>query len=75
MTMGEQQRNEFARQHRFTNTEKHKAALNEVYWRRRVYERSVNTGARSRESAEKRIAVMEEIAADYAELAKKDRLL
>ena len=55
----------------FTAEEKHKEALREVCMRREVYHnRGMNQATHRR-----RIAIMQEIAADYARLAEKERLL
>jgi len=60
---------------RFTNMEKHKEALREAGMRKRVFDRLVGVGEKTREQADKQIAIMQEIADDYAELAKGERLL
>jgi hypothetical protein len=55
----------------FTAEEKHKEALREVRMRREVYVRAgVNPV-----TARRRLAIMQEIADDYAKLAVKERLL
>lgn len=59
----------------FTAREKMQAAQREVGYRRRVYERRVADGHMSRQKADKEIAIMEEIAWDYGELAEKEQLL
>lgn len=58
----------------FTAREKHEDAMREVKLRRRVYERMVNVGDSSKSLAERRIAIMEEIASEYKELANKEDL-
>ena len=58
----------------FTFAEKRECAERETRFRRRVYERMVNVNKMSRENAERQISIMEEIAADYAEMGKKDQL-
>jgi len=55
----------------FTAEEKCKEALRELRMRRAVYPHSAIT----RQTAERRIAIMQEIADDYAKLAEKERLL
>lgn len=50
-----------------TRSEKHEAAAREVKMRRRVYPRWVENGRITQEFADRQIAVMEAIAADYAE--------
>ena len=59
----------------FTAEEKAKEAAREAALRKRVYENLVNIGEKTRELANKQIAIMNEIADDYAELAKTERLL
>ena len=49
--------------------------LREVKFRERVYGRLVGTGGMAEQTAAKRINIMKEIAEDYADLAKKERLL
>ena len=56
----------------FTFTEKCECAKREVKFRQRVYARMVNVGEMTRENAERQINIMAEIAADYAEMAKKE---
>lgn len=60
---------------RFTAEEKHKAAKREVNFRKYVYPRRIEGGSLSKKEAAKQIAIMEDIAADYAELMEKERLL
>jgi hypothetical protein len=55
--------------------EKHREALREVEMRRSVYERRVEARQMSRKEADRKIAIMEEIAAEYAALAEKERLV
>ena len=59
----------------FTAEEKYKAAMREVGQRRKVYPNIIMRGNMTREQADYQIAVMEAIAADYEELAKKERLI
>ena len=59
----------------YTATEKRDAAIKEMKMRERVYGRLVNAGAKDYREAQKQIAIMKEIADDYADLAKKERLL
>jgi hypothetical protein len=59
----------------FTADEKHREALREVEMRVTVYEHKITMGTMSRREADRRIALMREIAADYAALAEKERLL
>lgn len=59
----------------FTAEEKHQEAMREVAWRRQVYPRRITNGSLKRETAAKKIAIMEAIAADYAEQMEKERLL
>ena len=49
--------------------------LREVKFRERVYQRLVGTGGMTEQLAAKRIGIMKEIADDYAEIAKKERLV
>jgi hypothetical protein len=60
---------------RFTNMEKHREAMRELNTRLRIFDRLVNVGEKSRETADRQIAIMREIAEDYAELVKGERLL
>ncbi|HMF27592.1 MAG TPA: hypothetical protein VKE42_02405 [Candidatus Cybelea sp.] len=57
---------------RFTNTDKWKEATREVSYRKRVYERLVADKGMRRELADRRIAIMSEIAEDYRKLAEQD---
>lgn len=59
----------------FTATDKLRAVERELKYRHRVYERKVSEGSMTRVAADEQIAVMEAIAADYRELAAKERLL
>lgn len=63
----------------FTARDKQKAAAREVTQRRRVYQRLVDGNRMKRADADREIAVMEAISADYSVLAEaeeaKDRLL
>jgi hypothetical protein len=51
---------------RFTDEEKAKCALREAAWRRRVYPNSIAKGRMTQEQANREIAMMDEIAAEYA---------
>ncbi|HMF28343.1 MAG TPA: hypothetical protein VKE42_06190 [Candidatus Cybelea sp.] len=57
---------------RFSNAQKHEAALREVAYRKRVYERRVNAAQMRRDQADYQIAIMSEIADDYRALAERD---
>jgi len=59
----------------FTAQQKHECAVREVALRKRVYDNLVNVGKFTRENADKQIALMQEIADDYAAQVKKERLL
>lgn len=59
----------------FTAAEKIDAAEREVRQRERVYPRLVAAGKMSQRFADDQIAVMREIAADYAREARKETLL
>ena len=59
----------------YTAHEKRDEVLREVKFRERVYQRLVNTGGMTEQLAAKRINIMKQIADDYADLAKKERLL
>ena len=61
----------------YTTYAKLEEVLREIKFRERVYTRLVNTGSGgyTQELANKRINIMKEIAADYEDLAKKERLL
>ena len=58
----------------YTAAEKHADAAREVRLRQKVYDRLVNANSMSMEAAKRRIAIMTEIAEDYRQLAKKERL-
>ena len=49
--------------------------LREIKFRERVYARLVGTGGMTEQLAEKRIGIMREIAEDYRNVAKAERLL
>jgi hypothetical protein len=51
---------------RFTDEEKAKCALREAAWRRRVYGNAVAKGRMTQEQADHEIAMMDEIAAEFA---------
>jgi hypothetical protein len=59
----------------YSALEKHREATREAAMRRSVYERRVESQQMSRKDADRKIAIMEEIASDYLELAGKERLL
>jgi hypothetical protein len=59
----------------FTAEEKFQEALREVKMRECVYGQLVNNGGMAEQTAKRKIAIMMEIAADYDELAKGERLL
>ena len=59
----------------FTNDEKRKAALRELSQRRHVYPRLVAAGKMTQAEADRQIALMTEIEADYMALAVKERLI
>lgn len=59
----------------FTNEQKYQAAVREVRQRRKVYPHIVIRGNMTQEEARYQIDLMEAIAADYEELAKKERLI
>jgi hypothetical protein len=60
---------------RFSASDKHKAIVREIEMRKFVYPRRVQSGQISQRQADEQIAIMEEIAADYAKLAEQERLL
>lgn len=57
---------------RFSSSDKAIEARREVRQRQRVYSRLVGEGKMNGKSADRQIAIMEEIAADYAERAEAD---
>jgi hypothetical protein len=57
---------------RFSNAEKQREAAREVVYRRKVYARMVTEGKMHQVEADRRIAIMEEIAEDYFTLAETD---
>ena len=59
----------------FTADEKHRAAMREVGYRKRVYIRLVDAQKMTQKQANEQIAVMEQIAADYQKQAESERLL
>jgi hypothetical protein len=59
----------------FTAAEKHRAIRREIEMRKSVYPRRVMAGQMSQNQADKQIALMEAIAADYAALMEGERLL
>jgi len=60
---------------RFTNVEKMRCAQREAGFRRFVYDKRVAAGKMTRTKADEEIALMDEIAAHFGELAEKERLL
>ncbi len=60
---------------RFTAAEKCEAAEREIKKRRRVYAALVEASRMTREFADLQIALMQEIADDYRERAKSEKLL
>jgi hypothetical protein len=59
----------------FTAEEKYQEAMREVKMRQKVFGQLVENGGMKQEIAARRIAIMMNIAADYEELAKGERLL
>jgi hypothetical protein len=59
----------------YTNKEKADEARREVGYREHVYERRVNDGKMSRQTADRRIAIMKEIQEEYEAAAATERLL
>jgi len=59
----------------FSAFEKHREAVRELDYRRRVYERMVSSAKMSVDVAQRRLALMAEIADDYREQSEKERLL
>ena len=59
----------------FSAFEKHREAVRELEFRRQVYRRMVGNAKLSNDVANRRIALMQEIADDYAEQAKGERLI
>jgi hypothetical protein len=59
----------------FTAEEKYREAAREVKMRRRVFGARVSEGAMSQYDADRKIAIMDEIATDYAKLAEDERLI
>ena len=57
----------------FTAQEKHAEAVREVEMRKQVYEGLVRATSLSQHEADRRIALMREIAEDYSQLAEKER--
>jgi hypothetical protein len=58
-----------------TATDKQKEAEREVAMRRNVYPKWIAAGRMKQDEADRRVAVMEQIAADYREQAERERLL
>jgi hypothetical protein len=59
----------------FSAFEKHREAVRELEFRRQVYKRMVGNAKLSSDVANRRIALMQEIADDYRDLSEKERLL
>jgi hypothetical protein len=59
----------------YSALEKHREAQREVELRKSVYERWIAMGGMSRSEAERKIAIMQEIADDYERASEKERLL
>lgn len=59
----------------FSNMDKASCARREVEQRKRVYPRLIDTQRLSQREADRQIALMQEIAADYDRLAAGERLL
>ena len=59
----------------YTTQNKIDEVLREIKFRERVYGRLVNTGAKTQQEMTKRIEIMKEIAEDYRNVAKAERLL
>ena len=59
---------------KYSAFEKHREALREVEMRQHVYKRRVEQDNMSPKEAERKIAIMQEIADEYAELAKQEQL-
>lgn len=59
----------------FTNRDKRECAEREVMQRRHVYQRAVAEGRMRASFAGRQIAIMEEIAQDYAHLERQEMLL
>jgi hypothetical protein len=59
----------------FTAEDKYQEALREVEMRQEVFARLVTAGNMSEQLSKRRIAIMQEIADHFKELAKKERLL
>ena len=59
----------------FTAAEKHRAVLREIEMRKSVYPRRVMAGQMSQSQANRQVAIMEAIAADYAKQMQGERLL
>lgn len=57
----------------FTAQEKHRAVLRELEMRKAIFPRLVRTGTKTKNSAQREIAIFEAIAADYAKLVEKER--
>lgn len=59
----------------FSAFEKHREAVRELAARHSVYDRLVSSARLSKDIADRRIALMKEIADDYRVLADKERLI
>lgn len=59
----------------FTAEEKYQELEHELKMRKQVFERLIKNGNMSAKTAERRIAIMQEIATEYAKLAASERLI
>lgn len=59
----------------FTPEEKRKSVEREIAYRRYVYSRRVEAGKMRRETADREIAIFEEIAEDYRRQEQQERLI
>jgi hypothetical protein len=59
----------------FTTADKHREVLRELAMRRRLYPRWIEKGTMTAKDAARQIAIMEAIAADYADALEQERLL
>jgi hypothetical protein len=60
---------------KFSNLEKQREAQREVAYRKQVYDRLISAQRMSRQDADRKIAIMQEIADEYRELVKAERLI
>lgn len=59
----------------YSAEEKYREATRELLMRQRVFPRLVSKGSMMAKDADEKIAIMAAIAADYEQLAKKERLV